>query len=160
MLNKKYDELLRPLNLTNVHESLWNDKCDYIDPAKCENLNHTGFNLIVLQLNIHSVLKHSYELKSLLRTLESKNFRVDLVLLWETFLTPETVGLVHIPDYTLVSNQRSKSKGGKTAILIRNGIHYKQVRDLEIFDEGKIESTFIEVLSNKESIGLRAELSM
>ena len=116
MLNKKYDELLRPLNLIDVHESLWNDKCDYIDPAKCENLNHTGFILIILQLNIRSVLKHSYELKLLLRTLESKNSRFDLVLLRETFLTPETVGLVHIPDYTLVSNQRSKSKGGGTAI--------------------------------------------
>ena len=117
-LNKRYDELLRPLNLTDVHEFLWNDKCNYIDPAKCENLNLTGFNIIVLQLNISSVLKHSYELKSLLRTLESKNSRVDLVLLCETFLTPET-------NYTLVSNQRSKSKGGGTAILIRNGIHYK-----------------------------------
>ena len=116
-----------------------------------ENLNHTGFNLTVLQLNIRSVLKHSYKLKSLLRTLESKNSRVDLVLLCETFLTPETVRLVHIPDYTLVSNQRSKSKGGGTAILIRNGTCYKQ--DLEIFDEGKIESTFIEVLSkNGEKI--------
>ena len=110
MLNKKYDELLRPLNLTDVHDSLWNDKCDYIDPAKCQNLNPTGFNLIVLQLNICSVMKHSYELKSLLRTLETKTSRVDLVLLCEAFLTPETVRLVHIPDYTLVSNQRSKSK--------------------------------------------------
>ena len=50
MLNKKYGELLRPLNLTDVHESLWNDKCNYFDPAKCENLNHPGFNLIILQL--------------------------------------------------------------------------------------------------------------
>ena len=125
MLNKKYDELLRPLNLTDVHDSLWNDKCDYIDPAECQNLNPTGFNLIVLQLNICSVMKHSYELKSLLRTLETKTSRVDLVLLCETFLTLETVRLVHIPDYTLVSNQRSKSKGGETAILIRNGIRYK-----------------------------------
>ena len=71
------------------------------------------------------MLKHSYKLKSLLRTLESKNSRVDLVLLCETFLTPETVRLVHIPDYNLASNQRSKSKGGGTAILIRNGISYK-----------------------------------
>ena len=56
MTNKEHDELLRPLNLTGVHKSLWNDKCGYIDPVKCNNLNPNGFNLIALQLNICSLL--------------------------------------------------------------------------------------------------------
>ena len=55
--------------------------------------------------------------------------------------------LVDIPDYTLISSHRSQSKGGGTAILIRNGIPYKRCKNLEVFKEGKLESTFIEVLS-------------
>ena len=106
MTNKEHDKLLRPLNLTDVHESTWNDKCDYIDPVKCDNLNPNGFNLIALQLNIRSLLRHSIKLKTLLKTLENKKSRVDLVLLCETFLTKETVKLVDIPDYTLISSHR------------------------------------------------------
>ena len=56
MANKEHDKLLRPLNLTDVHKYIWNDKCDYIDSVKCENLNLTGFNLIALQLKICSLL--------------------------------------------------------------------------------------------------------
>ena len=86
-------------------------------------------------------------MKTLLKTLENKNSRVDLVLLCETFLTKETVKLVDIPDYTLVSSHRSQSKGGGTAILIRNGTCYKGCKNLEVFEEGKLGSSFIKVLS-------------
>ena len=69
------------------------------------------------------------------------------MLLCETFLTKETLKLVDIPDYTLISSHRSQSKGRETAILIRNGILYKRSKNLEVFEEGKLESTFIKVLS-------------
>ena len=71
-IEKQQDELLRPLDLENMHESLWNDKCDYVDPVTCDNLNQTGYNLIVLKLNICSILKHITELKTLLNVLESE----------------------------------------------------------------------------------------
>ena len=54
--NKTHDELERPLNFADVNESRWNDKCDYIDPDKCTDLNPNGFILIILQLNIRSLL--------------------------------------------------------------------------------------------------------
>ena len=40
-----------PLNLDSIDENLWNDKCDYIDPNSCTNLNPNDYNLIVIQLN-------------------------------------------------------------------------------------------------------------
>ena len=101
---KIYDELERPLNLDSIDESLWNDKCDYIDPNSCTNLNPNDYNLIVLQLNIRSILSKQTELKQLLHALANKNSRVDILLLCETFLNKKTTKLVNIPNYTLISN--------------------------------------------------------
>ena len=70
---KPNDELERSLNFDSIDESLWNDKCDYIDPQKVKNLNPSGLNLIVLQLNIRSILSHVTELKMLIHILETKN---------------------------------------------------------------------------------------
>ena len=102
--NKTHDKLERPLNFDSIDENLWNDKCDYIDPDSCTNLNPNDYNLIVLQLNIRSILSNQTELKQLLQTLETKTQRVDIVLLCETFLSARTTKLVNIPNYTLVSN--------------------------------------------------------
>ena len=71
----------------------------------------------------------------LIHILETKNSRVDIILLCETFLNKSTEKLVKIPGYTLIYNSRSKSKGGGTAILLRNGINYKRRKDIEVFKE-------------------------
>ena len=60
------DVLKRSWNLFEIDESLWNDKCDYIDMETCPNLNPNNYNLMALQLNIRSVLAHQHELKQLL----------------------------------------------------------------------------------------------
>ena len=69
---KLHDDLMRPMNFDQTAESLWNDKCDYIDidPDKCDNLNPNNMSLIVLQLNIHSIIPHQTELVKLLTALE------------------------------------------------------------------------------------------
>ena len=142
---KTYDELERPLNLDSIDENLWNDKCDYIDPNSCTNLNPNDYNLFVLQLNIRSILSKQTELKQLLHTLENKNSRVDIVLLCETFLNAKTTKLVNIPNYTLISNHRLNRKGGGSCILIRNGITFKLRKDLDHNEQKVIESTYIEI---------------
>ena len=65
----KHDELFRPIDNTLLDESLWNDKCDYISPDSCTNLNPDCYNLVVVQLNIRSLLSNQIELKQLLQTL-------------------------------------------------------------------------------------------
>ena len=70
--NKEYDELLRPLNNGNLDESLWTDKCNYIDLDHCTNLNPSGLNLVVTQLNIRSLIANQSGMKRLLENLRSK----------------------------------------------------------------------------------------
>ena len=80
------DSLDRPLDLFNVSESLWNDKCDYLDTKTCKNFNPNGMNFIVLQLNVRSLLSHQSDLRNLLHELDRRNSTVDILLLCETFL--------------------------------------------------------------------------
>ena len=61
-----FDNLGRHLDLTNTDDSLWNDKCDYVESLEVHNLNPTGKNLNVLQLNIRSLLGKQHELIQLL----------------------------------------------------------------------------------------------
>ena len=128
-----------------MERSLWNDKCDYYNTDKCDNLNPNGYNFIVFQLNIRSLLAHQNELNELLNRLENKNFKVDILLLCEMNLNKNTTKLVKVPGFDLISNHRENHKGGGTAILIRKDINYVRQRDLEENEEKEIESTYLEL---------------
>ena len=64
-LNTK-DQLGRPVDHSELDSSLWNEKCDYIELDHCNNLNPNNYNLITMQINIHSILAHQEELSQLL----------------------------------------------------------------------------------------------
>ena len=144
------DELYRPMDNFLLHESLWNDKCDYIQPDSCTNLNIDNYNLIILQLNIRGLLSHQSELNLLLHKLNNINSSVDIILLCETFLNTQTEKLVQIPGYTLIANNHQTNKGGRTAILVKQGLIYNRRKDLDIFIEKEVESTFIDLLSKSK----------
>ena len=69
------DVLNRSRNFSEMDETLWNDKCNYVDMEMCHNLNPNNYNLLALQLNIRSILAHQHELKQLLRILEKNKFQ-------------------------------------------------------------------------------------
>ena len=69
---KLYDKLSRPLEYTATDNALWNDKCDYIDPNNCMDLNPNNLNFGIIQLNIQGLLNHQKELSQLLQDLEKR----------------------------------------------------------------------------------------
>ena len=140
-----YNSLLGPLEHTNIDNSLWSDKCDYIDPHNCSNLNLDGYNLTILQLNIRSLLAHQTDLKLLLNLLDKKKSKVDAVLLCKTFLTKHTNQLVNIPSYVLINKNRTNSRGGGVAILLKDDIPYKKRDDITTMIEKEVESVYAEI---------------
>ena len=136
---------MRPLEYNEMDKSLWSDKCDYLELDGMTDLNPNGYNFVVLQLNIRGLLLNQANLCTLLNTLKSKESQVDMILLCETHLNRFTTQLVHIPRYTLISSNRSLSKGGGTSILIRSEIPHVRRVDLEKFYEKELESTYIEI---------------
>ena len=143
--HKLFDNLQRPSELDTLDWSLWSDKCNYIDPNECVNLNPNNHNLIIVQFNIHSILAHQDNLKRLLNNLKNKNSRADIILLNEMYLNKHTVGFVNIPNYHHITNYRSECKGGGTSILLHDSISCRRRKDLERFDEKLIESTYIKI---------------
>ena len=83
---KNQDEFNRTIDYLELDESLWNDKCDYLLPESCMNINPNNYNMVIMQLNIRSVLAKQSDLNQLLSTLAKKNSSVDILLLCETFL--------------------------------------------------------------------------
>ena len=141
------DNLNRPVDHNEMDSYLWNDKCGYIELDHCTNLTQNNYNLITMQLNICSILAHQHELRQLLRNLERKGSCVDIVLLCETFLTWKTEKMVNIPGYKLIGNHRPTRKGGGICILLNVNIPYKRRHDLNIFEEGILESVFMEIMA-------------
>ena len=93
-----------------IARNLWNDKCDYYELSKVTNFNPDGYNLVVLQLNIRSMLTNLSELQQLITTLDNKGTQVDLILLCEIFLNRKTIKLVTILGYEIITNCRETSK--------------------------------------------------
>ena len=131
--------------MDELNPSLWSDQCDYLYPSKCINLNPHNFNFVIVQHNVCSLPSNISETKLLLETLHNKNSTVDIMMLCETFLSKNTAKSIKIPGYTLVSNYRKNHKGGSTSVLIKDGIPFKQRKDLDVFKEKHTESTFIEI---------------
>ena len=142
-----FDRLGRPLYDENVNESLWNDKCDYLNIEDCINLNLKNYNMNILQLNVHSLLAHQSELKLLLQQLSDRNSSIDIIALSETFLTEKVLKLVDIPGYILHSVCRKQSRGGGVSLLIRHGVRCRRRKDLEEFCEKDSEHIFVEITS-------------
>ena len=141
-----YDTLKRLLALSKIPNEMWSDKCDYMDVDGCKNLNPLNYNFTVMQLNVRGILSNQMELKKLLNDLRNRNTEVDVLLLSETFLSVNTIKLVNIKGYNIYSNHRKEHKGGGTAILIKQSIHHKRQKGLEIMQEKETESTYIEVM--------------
>lgn len=128
------------------------DNCQYIEPDEIDNLSAKHAKLKVLHLNIHSLPDKIHQLQNLVTILKDKSYELDLILICETFITPLNINRCKLSNYTLVENHRVNKKWGGVAIFVNNRLKFKLREDITIFDEGKFESIFIEVMSDKRNI--------
>ena len=70
----------------------------------------------------------------------------DVVGLAETWLDEESEKGVAVSGYGVVCASRSGMRGGGVALLVRDGLTYRERPDLGTFDEGQFESVFIEIV--------------
>ena len=67
-----FDKLGRPLDLHDLNQTLWNDKCDYLELDKIQDFNPRDKNLTILQLNIRSLINKQQELNHMPNKLAMK----------------------------------------------------------------------------------------
>ena len=70
----------------------------------------------------------------------------DVVGLTETWLDEESEKNVAVSGYGVVCASRSRGIGGGVALLVRDGLTYRERPDLGTFDEGQFESVFVEII--------------
>ena len=70
----------------------------------------------------------------------------DVVGLAETWLDEESEKLVSVRGYGAVCASRSRRSGGGVAVLLRDGLTFRERPDLGTFTEGVFESVFVEII--------------
>ena len=125
---------------------------NYVLPENADELNGSDYGLKILHLNIHSLPAKIDELKFLINKLTEKGVMLDIILLCETFLSDVKNLNCEIDGYSLVERHRTKGRGGGVAILIKNGIKFKELRDLTVFNEGLLESLFLEITFDTQKV--------
>ena len=103
-----------------------------------------GCSLSLLFHNIRSVKGPGLEL--LEGELRRWQVQWDVVGLAETWLDEESEKNVAVSGFGVVCASRSRMRGGGVALLIRDGLTYRERPDLGIFEEGLFESVFVEII--------------
>ena len=118
-----FDNLGRPLDFANLDQTLWNDKCDYIQLKEVNNYNKSNRNLIILQLNIRSILGKQDDLNRLLSRLQNQNSLPKVIILSETHLNTSKLRHLNIPNYKILSHNRLNKSGGSGNTLPQYTTH-------------------------------------
>ena len=103
-----------------------------------------GCALSLLFHNIRSVKGPGLELLEV--EMKRWGVRWDVIGLAETWLDEESEKTVAVEGYGLVCASRSAGRGGGVALLVKDGLTYRERPDLGTFDEGEFESVFIEIV--------------
>ena len=140
-----FDNLGRPLDIANTDQTLWNDKCDYIQLQDARNYNQGNKNLILLQLNIRSLLGKQDNLNRLLSRLSIQNSLPKILIISETHLNSSKLRHLNVPNYKILSRNRENKLGGGVAILSHLTQPIKHRSDLDKFNSETLEYIFAEI---------------
>ena len=103
-----------------------------------------GCSLAMMCHNIRSARGPALELLEA----ELRRWKVswDLIGLTETWLDADSEKLMRIAGFTQVCASRKVKSGGGVALLVREGLIFRERPDLGVFIEGFIETVFVEIV--------------
>ena len=126
--------------------------CAYMDGGEGggrlrEMARRGGCSLSLLFHNIRSARGPGLELFE--AELRRWSVQWDVVGLAETWLDEESEARLAVEGYGAVCASRRERSGGGVALLIRDGLTYKERPDLGVFSEGVFESVFVEIIRGR-----------
>jgi signal recognition particle subunit SEC65 len=107
---------------------------------------------IFLSINIQSLNSKHSELRNQIIELTSKNLKIDVIAIQETWdiCQPD---LLAIPGYqTFICKNRVNMRGGGVGFYVKNGINFKIIDNLSPFEQKIFESLTIQISYNDKSI--------
>ena len=119
--------------LDEYEESPVTKHCDYYSLENLNEINFKHSDLNILHFNIHSIIAKKSQLLDLINTLFETGYKLDVLLLCETFMNSNNIKLCNIPHFDLINYEyRKNSKQGGVAIYVRKGLKAIERRDLNI----------------------------
>lgn len=113
---------------------------------KClKRRNVDSSNLSFAHYNARSLVKHHDKLTDFINSFDQKFSVIGITETWESASSP----LPNVKNYQCHSQYRISKRGGGCCIYVRDGIDFKPREDLSIFNEGSIETIFIELTPKK-----------
>ena len=150
-INSQIDRLDNTrVNFNDVGLNIVTGLCDYISHDDLHSIKSTTNDLMVLQFNIRGLLSKLSTLSSIINAC-STNSKVNVILLYETWLTSDTKDLVKISGYEFVGIERENKKGGGVRILISDELHYKRINKYNSVSN-HLESLFVVILSKGKHV--------
>jgi exonuclease III len=107
---------------------------------------------IFLSINIQSLKSKHSELRNQIIELTSKNLKIDVIAIQETWDVCQP-DLLAIPGYqTFICKNRVNMRGGGVGFYVKNGINFKIIDTLSPFEQKIFESLTIQISYNDKSI--------
>ena len=107
----------------------WTDNCDYLNNDEILQIKASHHDLVLLQHNVRGLISKQNMLKNLLLEFASPP---DILLVCETWLKPDTLPLVNIPNYKYYHKCRVDRIGGGVRILANSQLRTRNRPDLII----------------------------
>ena len=122
--------------------------CNYFDESTFISKLENCKEFILLSANIQSLFSKFSKLVEFISMLKSKNIILDLIALQEIWNVSDP-NLFNIPGYQkIVIKTRLNSRGGGVGFYVKEGIKFRVVENLSIFNEKVFESICIQVESS------------
>ena len=127
-----------------------NTSCEYINLFEDQLPDVTKNDLRIVHYNIRGLMGKQHDLSRLMHRMDSKG-GVPIVMLNETWLRPNTVGMIDIKGYKLLSKCRKGRKGGGVGFLVQENLKIRERPDLDIVSNS-VEHMTIELKTHKDSV--------
>ena len=149
----KLNSLIDQNNNCNNDESV----SEYDQPISCSYYSCDEFikanfksskNFSILHLNIHSIQLHIEELRILLGALD---YKFDIIAISESKLKDDPKIDISLEGYHPSYCTYTEAEKGGTILYVTKDLNFKPRKDLEIYENKELESSFIEIINDKES---------
>ena len=129
---------------TNLFDNL-NIECKYYDESSLVASFSGINNPLILNANIQSLSSKFNRLSEMISILGNKNTFFDIIALQEIWDIKDLKSLA-LPGYhELVFKSRSNARGGGVGFYIREGLNFKVIEELSLFNERIFESLCVEI---------------
>ena len=147
MYNEDMVDIVSRLSSAQLSLDGLTDRCNYITKESVDSILRNNSDLKILKYNIRGLLGKQDQIENLL----NNTITPDAVLFCETWLKPNTVDKVNMPNFKGYHKTRQNRLGGGVSILVKSKLHSRERNDL-IVERELLEHIIVEIKCDRHNI--------